>query len=469
MEKNLLWEAFAALTNAEVREFGKFVRSPFFNGRQQPVVLFEYLDGCRRSGQLPKEAEVAELLQKEEGGLKMRQANSALLALLEEYLSVREWQQSGSARGALLPAAYRKRNLPKHFTIALREARQRREKQDWRDAEYFHDLNLLEWEQYQFDTATRRTETFNLQANSDWMDTAFVARKLRLGCLAAAHQTVYRTQYRMGLLPVLLEYLDTDTEGQKLLEWSAVALYYHGYLFQTQPEQAEQHFQAYRTLLAGFARQFPPDELRTLYLLAINFGIKKTNELREGWPQATLDLYRGALELGLLLENGRISRFAFNNIIAVALRVGELDWVERFILDHKQLLERQWREVAASLGLARVAYARKDHHTALLHLQRSDYKDLINNLTAKTLQLKIYYETDEFELLKSHLASMRTYIRRHTSIGYQRTNYSKIVQYTGQLMALDFRKTDAVVKLREAIQGEEILTEKEWFLEQLVG
>jgi hypothetical protein len=222
-------------------------------------------------------------------------------------------------------------------------------------------------------------------------------------------------------------------------------------------------------LLAGFARQFPPDELRTLYLLAINFGIKKTNELREGWPQATLDLYRGALELGLLLENGRISRFAFNNIIAVALRVGELDWVERFILDHKQLLERQWREVAASLGLARVAYARKDHHTALLHLQRSDYKDLINNLTAKTLQLKIYYETDEFELLKSHLASMRTYIRRHTSIGYQRTNYSKIVQYTGQLMALDFRKTDAVVKLREAIQGEEILTEKEWFLEQLVG
>ncbi|MBL7809315.1 MAG: hypothetical protein JNN28_15965 [Saprospiraceae bacterium] len=469
MEKTLLWEAFAALTNAEVREFGKFVRSPFFNARRQPVLLFEYLDACRRAGRLPKEEEVAEVLNKEEGGLKMRQANSALLALLEHYLAWRELAQEVGKRDIRLTEAYRKRNLPKHFTIALREAKQRREKQEWRDAEYFHELNLLEWEQYQFDTATRRTETFNLQANSDWMDTAFMARKLRLGCLAAAHQTVYRTQYRMGLLPVLLQYLEADSEGQQLLEWPAVALYYHGYCFQTQPEQAEQHFQAYRNLLSLHARQFPPDELRTLYLLAINFGIKKTNELRAGWPQATLDLYRGALELGLLLENGRMSRFAFNNIIAVALRVGELDWVERFILDHKQLLERQWREVAASLGLARVAYARKDYRTALLHLQRSDYKDLINNLTAKTLQLKIYYETDEFELLKSHLASMRTYIRRHTSIGYQRTNYSKIVQYTGQLMALDFRKADMVAKLREAVQAEEILTEKEWFLEQIGG
>ncbi len=463
MEKTLLWEAFVSLTTTEIREFGKFVRSPFFNARQQQILLFDYLDACRRAGRLPTDAEAAGVLNKTEGGLKTRQANSALLALLEKYLAYQEkFQDEGRAK-IRLAAAYRKRNLSKHFNITLREARESREAQPWRHADYFHDLNLVEWERYQFDTLTRRTEVLNLQATSDLMDTAFIARKLRLACLATAHQTVFKAEYRIGLLDAVLSH----AASENLLDTPAVGLYYYCYQFQTDLPRAEQHFERFKTILATHAGEFPPEELRTLYLLAINFGIKKINQSAEGWLRATLDLYQGALARNLLLENGQISRFAFNNIIAIALKVGELDWVERFILEHKNLLERQWREATASLGLARVAYARRDFKTALLNLQRSDYKDLINNLTAKTLQLKIFYETEAFDLLENHLKGMKNYIRRHTSIGYHRTNYGLIVAYTQQMMALDFRKKEAVEALRVSISGEEILTEKEWLLEML--
>ena len=463
MEKTLLWEAFASLTTAEARAFGKFVCSPFFNARQQPIALFDYLDACRRAGRLPKEAEVAAILNKNEGGVKTRQANAVLLTLLEKYLAYGEkFQDEGRAK-IRLAAAYRKRNLSKHFNITLREARQSREQQPWRHADYFHDLNLIEWERYQFDTLTLRTEVFNLQATSDFMDTAFVTRKLRLACLAASHQTVFKAEYQIGLLDAVLHHAETND----LLETPAVGLYYFCYKFQTDLPGAGQHFERFRLLLDTHAEAFPPDELRTLYLLAINFGIKKINQSAEGWLRATLDLYQGALARKLLLENGQISRFAFNNIIAIALRVGELDWVQRFILEHKNLLERQWREATASLGLARVAYARRDFKTALLNLQRSDYKDLINNLTAKTLQLKIFYESGEYDLLENHLKGMKNYIRRHTSIGYHRTNYGLIVAYTQQLMGLDYKKKEAVGALRAAIVAEEILTEKEWFLEML--
>ncbi|MFN0175842.1 MAG: hypothetical protein ACKVU0_14410 [Saprospiraceae bacterium] len=463
MEKTLLWEAFASLTAAEARAFGKFVRSPFFNARQQPILLFDYLDGCRRAGRLPKDAEAAAVLNKTEGGVKARQINSALLTLLEKYLAYSEkFQDEGRAK-IRLAAAYRKRNLGKHFNITLREARQNREQQSWRHADYFHDLNLVEWERYQFDSLTLRTEVFNLQATSDLMDTAFIARKLRLACVAVSHQTVFKAEYHIGLLNEILAHV----EAGNLLETPAAGLYYYCYKFQIDLAGAERHFEKFMAILTAHAEVFPPDELRTLYLLAINFGIKKINQSAEGWLRATLDLYKGALSRNLLLENGQISRFAFNNIIAIALRIGELDWVQKFILDHKNLLERQWREVTASLGLARVAYARRDFKTALLNLQRSDYKDLINNLTVKTLQLKIFYESEEFDLLESHLKGMKNYIKRHTSIGYHRTNYGLIVAYTQQLMALDFKKKEVVEALRAAIVGEEILTEKEWFLEML--
>lgn len=465
MDHTLLWEAFATLDATEVREFGKFVRSSFFNARQQPIALFDYLDACRRSGRLPKDTEVATLLNKTEGGVKTRQANSLLLSLLEKYLAFQEQNLDEGRAKIRLAAAYRKRNLGKHFNIILREARQSRETQAWRHAEYFQDLNQVEWERYQFDTLTLRTEELNLQATSDLMDTAFIIRKLQLACLAASHQTVYKTAYHIGLLEAVLD----RTETERLFEIPAIGLYYFCYKFQTDQPGAEPHFEKFRELLRNHAEAFPPDELRALYLLAINFGIKKINQAAEGWLRATLDLYQGALQRKLLLENGQISRFAFNNIIAIALRVGELDWVEHFILEHKSLLERQWREATASLGLARVAYARRDFRTALLNLQRSDYKDLINNLTAKTLQLKIFYEAGAFDLLENHLKGMKNFIKRHTSIGYHRTNYGLIVAYTQQLMGLDFKKTESVEALRTAILAEVILTEKDWLLEMLKG
>jgi len=463
MEKTLLWEAFSNLSGPELTEFGKFVRSPFFNARQQPILLFEYLDTCRRTGQTPSETAVATVLNKTGGGVKLRQANSALLALIERYLAHKEMFHDESQVKIRLAAAYRKRNLAKHFNITLREARQSHEQQPWRHADYYYDLNLIEWEQYQFDSSTKRTEELNLQTTSDLMDAAFLARKLRLVCLARSHQAVFKADYQIGLLDAVLAHV----ESGNLLEMPALGLYYHCYAFQSDTADAEQHFERFREMLADHAEAIPPDELRTLYLLAINFGIRKINQSAAGWLRATLDLYQGALSRKLLIENGQISRFAFNNIIAIALRVGELDWVETFILDHKILLERAWREATASLGLARVAYARRDFKAALLNLQRTDYKDLLNNLTAKTLQLKIFYETEAYELLESHLKGMKNYIRRHTAIGYHRTNYGLIVAYTQQLMDLDFRKKDAVEALRTSILGEEILTEREWFLEML--
>lgn len=516
MEKTLLYEAYATLTAAERREFGKFVRSPFFNQKPALVALCDYLSGCRERGEVPGAEGAWEAINptpnpspngrgdkahtatsskrpavpsNENGGetnaavlhhgtrrasppigggvgggvdQKLRLANSNLLALLEHYWMYREKFADGDRAKIRLAGAYRKRKLGKHFDITLREARRAREQQPWRTADYYHDLNLLEWEQYQWDSSAKRTESLNLQATSDLMDTAFIARKLRLACLALSHQAVFKTEYQLGLLDAVLKYLETST----LEETPTVGLYFHCYHFQADPK-AEQHFERFREMLFAHADTFPEDELRTLYLLAINFGIKKINEQQGIWLRNTLDLYQHALARQLLLENGQISRFAFNNIAGIALRLGEVDWAECFVQQHQHFLEKQHRRSTAAFNLARVAYARRDYGTALLHLQEAADRDVFSNLQAKTLQLKIYYETNEWEALESHLASMKTYIRRHARIAYQRDNYLRILLYAKQLMQLDRAKPAAVAKLHEQIAAEQSLTEREWLMEQV--
>lgn len=460
MTNTLLFTALSALTSTERREFHLFVQSPFFNKNENITALCAHLNECLEKNQLPEAEPAYRSLfpARRYDDVKLRQANSALLALLRQYLIYREKISDADDDAIHLAAAFRKRGLVKHFNTALRDARQQLEGQPWRHAGFFAKTYDIEWEYYQLASSDQRMASLNLQETSDSMDTAFAIRKLCLGCLALSHQAIYKTEYRFDLLDSALDFADRHPEIPSL------ALYAHCYRFLVNLPEAEQHFQHFRNLLRDHSTILPPDELRTLYLLAINYGIKKVNTVGGDWLPATLELYRGALTRSLLLENGFLSRFAFNNITAIALRIGETDWAEQFVLEYKPLLERQYREAIASLNLARVAYQRRDYAAALPHLQRADYKDLMNNLTAKTLQLKIYYETLEWDALDSHLTSMKIFIRRHTAIGYHRTNYSRIVHYTRRLMTVRNNEAQA---LRSAIEAEPVLTEKEWLLEML--
>ena len=81
--------------------------------------------------------------------------------------------------------------------------------------------------------------------------------------------------------------------------------------------------------------------------------------------------------------------------------------------------------------------------------------------------LKIYFELKEFTLLESHLDTMKVFIRRKKVIGYHQTNYLNIVRFTKKILTTNLFDKSKKTKLREEIENEKILTEKEWLLEQL--
>lgn len=467
MQKTILWEAFSTLDKAELREMGKFVRSPFFNQKQPLIDLFEYLCDCLKQKKIPDtlSAHAAvwpDILYDDQ---RMRLANSDLLELLEHYWTYCEQFVAPQRIRTRLAAQYRKRNLPKHSQIALREARAALNSHHLRNAEYFDDRGDFEVEQYRFAAAVKRFEAFNLQEISDLMDTAFIARKLRHVCFALSHQAVFKTQYEFGLLEAVFDYVK---KTPSVFDQPAVALYYHACCFLAGVD-GEVHFERFRLLLTTHAALFPEEEIRALYLLAINFGVKKSNEYGEVWLRATFALYKEALARELLLENGFLSRFAYNNIVGIAMRLEEVEWAEDFLIRYKPLLERRYREASFSLNSARVAYRRKHYGAALQFLQNADYKDFINSMNAKILQMKIYYETEETDILLSHLDSMQNYIRRQGPIGYHRDNYLRIVRYVQALLRIRPGDQTALATLHQKIAAEPILlTEKTWLMAQKV-
>ncbi len=466
MENTQLWAAFSTLDKQELRELDRFVRSPYFNRKDQVVALFSYLRTCLENRRVPDGTEAWQATYPDAGPFddqKIRLTNSHLLAALEQFWLCQSKFADTATTKLELAAIYRRRNLPKPARIALREAQQARAGLPLCDAGYLEAGHDLEWEHFQIESAAKRFEEFNLQEISDWMDLGFIAKKLRHVCLALSHQAVFKRNYNFGLLDQILPYV----ERENLTRHPAIGLYYHAGRFLSDPA-AEDHFFAFRQMLFQYAEAFPGDELRALYLLAINFGVKKNNMApNQAWDRANFDLYKEALARDLLLDKGQLSHFSYNNIVIAAMRLGETAWAEEFIHQYKPHLERKYRESTFNMNMARLAYLQKDYHAALLHLQRADYRDFIHSMNAKTLQMKIYFDTGETDLLESHLDSMQHYIRRQRAVGYHRANCLNIVRYTRALLRCNRRDLNEAVSIRRQIEQEPVLTEKEWLLERI--
>lgn len=468
MKNSKLIIALATLQKREWRELSAFVRSPFFNKRAEVARLFDYLEEQLPSWRQPpdKQAVFEQLFPgRPYDPQAMRQLMSWLMQLTEQYLAYQSWQEDPHGERLQLARAYRRRKLDDHFVQTVTDAEARQRKLPLRHAGYYHNTYQLHEERYQWEAAQLRTGKHNLQEIGDYLDISFIARKMRLVCLALAHQAVYKADYEFALLDAVLQDL---RQRPQLLESPAVAVYYYGYHALTHQEDTS-HFQVFKQAIFEHKPAFPIEEWRDLILLAINYCIRKLNEGHEQFAEEGLSLYQEGLASGLLLNEGILSRFAYRNIVAMGLKVGAFDWVERFIHEYKNALEKKHSESMYSFSLARLAYERGDLAQALALLQKADYADLLLNLAAKTLLIKIYYKLDEWDPLQAHLDAMKNFILRKRLLGYHRQNYLNMVRYTKKLLAVNFYDRAAIDALRHAIVHEEVLTEREWLLEQVEG
>ncbi|HFA49501.1 MAG TPA: hypothetical protein ENJ95_10855 [Bacteroidetes bacterium] len=463
MQKSKLYFLLKTFDKKEIRDFRKFIASPFFNQRQDVCGLFEILLPClKEPGEVPgKEV----LFQKLYGAAvpfddhKVRMAMSFLLKLAERFLVQQNFFADDVAVKTRLAEVYRSRNLPKHFERTLRGAQQAHKKYPFRNAAFFGHQYRLELEEYRFNAGRKRLAEHNLQAVTDNLDLTFFAQKLRQSCLLLSHQAVYKTDYDFGMLDEVLRHV----EGKGLLAHPAIGLYYYCYRALVQPEELA-YFQELKKRLVSEGHLFPKNEIADLYLLAINFCIKRYNEDDRSYLEDEFDLFKVGLERGYFLNNGLLSRFTYRNVVTTCLALKAFDWLEQFLLEYKSKLEKPFRESAYNFNLARLEFERKEYGSALQLLQKSEFKDLLLNLSAKAIILKIFYETGEYGALDSHLDAMQRFIRRKKIIGYHRENYLKTILFVRKLMEVYEKKE--LAGLKEEIKGAKSVAEKGWLLEQ---
>lgn len=467
MEKSNLINTLRTFEKKELRDFRKWLLSPAHNQREDVVVLFDYITSGKHlfsEKYLAKpKAFKAVYPDRTFSDAEMRQVMHFLFRSVEEFLVYQELLMDEVKVQATLAKVYRKRQLAKQFKRAMDSGWKVQAKLPERNSQFYENEMLLQYEQYSYLSGLGRNVPLNLQEVSDASDVAFLANKLRLGCIMLSHQAVFKTEYDMGILNEALRKIE---EEERHLDVPAVAIYYYGFKAISMPRE-EEHYQKLKSEILRSGLLFPHSELRVIYLMAINYSIQKTNAGKRAYFREAFELYQSGMKSDLFLENGVLSRFTFGNSISIALNLKEFDWVEKQIAESSSKLEEKYRENFVRFYQARLHFERKDYDNAMLLLAQSEYDDILMNLHAKTMLVKMYYELDEGNALDSLLGSMRTYLQRKKVLSYHKTNYKNIISLTKKMLRVNPFEREQKEKLKTEIEATSPLTERRWLLEQL--
>lgn len=465
MENTRLLQLLHTLTPQERLELRKFVESPFFNQRKEAVRLLDILLKWLNKGKevSDKEAVFEAVFEGQSfDDHRLRMAVSFLYALVRRYLTVKDFMDSPLSYSIRESEVLRRRKLYALSRKSLEAAQEHQAGRSIQNADFFDEEYRFLLEKCRLDMSEPGAPPEHLQQLSDQLDRAFLSRKLWQNCVMLSHQTVANARFSPGILDQAIE----GIEDQSILETPAIAIYYHYYRALTRPDQLAYYFN-FKNLLFQHGATFPVEELRDLYLLAINFCIRQYNAGNQTFLREQFDFYQEGLERQYFLVAGELSVYTYMNAVTLALVLQELEWAGRFIQEYKPMLPSGQQESLFSFNRARLEYAAGQYGKALQLLQKVDFKEVHIALAAKTLQLKIYYTLGELDLLDAHLQALKAFLHRKKVMGYHKENYTNTIRFTHKLLETPLYNKVARAALRQEIEQTGAVAEKEWLLAQL--
>ncbi len=467
MHKNKVITVLKSLTADEIRQLDKFVRSPVHNQHEDVVRLFQYVRKYLNGGEraLDKERVFGHLFP--ELAFNMQQIHylsSYLLKVVEEFLAWKEWKNDEASVGLNLMKSYHSHRLEQLHRTSLSRTISQHENQQIRDSQYYFRVYQLQTQEYLAARTQGRSRDFDLQQLIDAQDVAFIIEKLKNGCNVLSHQALKKTQYNVGLMEAVIDFL----AGHPFLELPSVAIYYHAYLALSDFGN-EASFGQLKKLLENQQATFPVTDLRDLYLFAINYCIKKLNSGNQNYLREVFEIYLAGLAVDIFIENGELSPWTYSNFVISGIKLREFDQVESFINHYKLSLPEKEREGLFRYNYAFLHYEKKDYQKAMLMLSTTDYgKDLLTTCAAKTLLARMYFEQGEMETLLNLLQSFKVFIGRKELLGYHKDSYGNFINTLLKLINQRAAKTPNLQEIQEDLANFKVVAAKEWLVEQAV-
>ncbi len=477
MQNSKLLTFLKTFTKAELKAFGLFVKSPYFNTSKKVVQLYEYIRVAAPSftaRRLSKQKAFDYLYpNKPYKEILLLQLMSELVKLIEIFWVHEDIQKEALQKELQLIKIYRNKQLTPYWERARN-----------RLADSINDLGTNDRYYYQFKLALdlhdaienekQRNREPNLQNISNSIDYYYFVTKLKYYCKALNYQRFQSVNYEWLMIEELL--ITIEEKQDALLKIPAIAIYYHGVKTLLQNEHTKIHFEKLKQLLHQHATRFDKGEIQNMFVLARNYCIRQLRKGSKKYLAEVFDLYKIEISQNLLLEEGKLSASTYKNITTVALSLKKFTWLEEFIYEYKWAVNSE----TYNFNLAQLRFHQQKYQEVLLLLQDADYEEALLLLGTKTLLLKTHFELSlqnpdsliHEDKLDNFLVNFTALLhRRKETLPKHYIYYLNLVRMVREIMNIVHYKINIDINkltlLKKQLDEANDVTEKPWLQEKL--
>ena len=474
MYKSTLIEYLRKFTAKEIREFGEFVHSPFFNKNESVIKLFEYLRKqypVFDERKLEKEYVYGKIFPNVEysDGF-MRTLMFDLSALAESYLAYTRYKESHFTEKKFLLYELNERELDNLIKRKMKEILKGFEGIRVRDADYYYDKFMIEYEYFYYLNRINldKIEKF---INRTYVEDMFNDLTYFYLFYAIKHYIYFlttRSMYSIDIKTELLEDIVKSLKPQYLQEVPAISLYYDILMLLVKEDETS-YFYKVKKKVVEFEDRLNRYEITGAYINLENYCKRMIRKGKTDFVRELFEIYKVYLEKKVYSLQNEMSAKFYRGVVDTALKLKEFEWTKEFIEKYKRELTSDSRENTYYYSLALYEFALKNFEKSLELLSKVKYTEIYHKTELRCLITALYYELNAEDSLLSHIDSFRHFLTNDKLIPAERKQYySSFIKYTKNLNALREKDKKAEVHyLYKRVQEDPAVYNKEWLLEKL--
>lgn len=419
MHKSKSVQLLSTFSNEEIKRFGDFIRSPYFNKNSRVIKLFDELKKDHpdfTSKSVSKEKLYGKLFKgKSYNDQVIKNLNTELFKLEREFLAHDMLNKDQFERSFMLLTNLNSRNaellFEKEAEAIENAARENRSK--IKDIHLL--LNRIEEEKFTNHLINNRQSeaSEHILKSGEYLILYFMKNILRLTINQRINEFSFNTVPDFNLPAEFINKLDIEKlldlmDKNKIEHTIHIRLLYYSLLCNFDVKDTEIYLK-FKSLLFQSISSFTKSEFHHLLHMLESIIAQKINSGMTEYYRDLFETYDYELKHDVYKpqKDSPLTVMKFRNIYLSALKAGQFEWAENFIHNYREELQKKDRQSIVELSLAQLNFEKQNFGATLEHLQKVRTSQIFYKVDVKILSMMALYELSHFETALALIESFK--------------------------------------------------------------
>jgi len=434
MQNFKIIQVLSSLDKKELKRFGEFVDSPYFNKNKNIRKLFEVLEKFHPAFEgrnFTLEKIYAKVFAGDEYDYhKINNVISDLYQLSEEFLAHRKFENREYYIERNIFTELRAKGLYRIYEQKYNSYMKELIERKYKDEDYYYYLYEMNDEYLWYATMKNpNTELNILQTQFDHFFQFAIIRILRLYNLMLHERNQNNFNYRLTMFDEILNYVrNIQTEDNPLLLiFKTILLLLHS--------KDKKYYDELWRLKERYIDDFRSDDRNLIYIHLYDFAAYMVNfKGDDSYNHDMFKIYKEQIDRHIMVPEG-FNHFNFMNVVKIACRINEFDYAENFIKEFRSSIPKEEETNVLEFCYGTIENAMGNLQKALKHFSKTNFQNFLLKVQVKIVLLKIYFKLEMYEQALALIDTFRHYISREENLLTEhREAYSKFLKLMSELI-----------------------------------